>query len=232
MASRPRLFFRPSETTVTKLSAVTLLPATRRAAHGRTRFLLSLPYANPSMPRASDPNRCLASECEPIGRALQFLSPADNRQPNKRSRPLAEPELTLDDATRSTRLVSEEDKNDIHSTYARWVANGRKKSDSPIPMLCEKYKVGPRYPEQLYNKVMKKGGVNNNFQNSGRPRVYGEETTELVVQAIRAARQKQRKAPVRAIARSIKKDTRGKLAPSRSTLQGLESCEQTFTLRV
>ena len=218
MAPRPQLFSRPPETAVTKLATVTMLPCYPTCTARTHDILLSLPYAIQSMPRASDPNRCLASECEPIGRSPGFLSPAENQGLKRKSPPATAADLTHGDKIEPLRLHLDEVKRDIVQRYEAWLRSGKRAVDSPIAALMEEYKCGRNYPKNQYEKLLANGTLENLWSTNGRPLKYGEETEAQIIDAIREKRNKQKKASCREISRKMKKENRKKPAPSASTV--------------
>lgn len=174
------------------------------------------------MPRSSDPNRCLASECEPIGRAFGFTSPAENRQQDRQLPPATKIADTQSGDLEASRLHDDESKRDIVTQYGAWLARGKRNYDSPIPALIEKYNCDRTYPKKLYDKFISRCTVDNNWNKQGRPLVYDEEMKGTVVDIIRAEREKQHTASCRKISRTIKKKNRKQPAPCAKTVNNMK----------
>ena len=218
MAPRPQLFFRPSETTVTIVNNFSLLPCYRPCAPHARHFLLDLPYDLHSMPRSSDPNRCLASECEPMGRSPGFISPAEKQRPNRQQPADTDVQMTDAAGDEATRLHADEVKHEIIKRYEAWLRTGKHKSDSPIAGIVEEFEVHANYPKKLYDKFIQNGRLANDWNTNGRPLKYREEIDAKITEVVRTKRKQQKKASCRYIARTLKKENKKKPSPSYSTI--------------
>ena len=146
------------------------------------------------------------------------MSPVDNAQLHRERPPSTGAPHTLMDKVDSTRLHLDEVKRDIVQQYEAWLRSGKRLVDSPIAELMEKYGCARTYPTKLYNQFIARCSVENQWNENGRPLVYGEETDAKIVGAIRAKRSEQKIASCRYISRNIKKENRRKPAPSKNTV--------------
>ena len=116
------------------------------------------------MPCASDPNRCSASERAIINTDRRPTARADrgrgSRGPGR--------------SVLGKRTLADEAKLDIFQHSSAWVISGQRKTDSPIPMLCETYACNSQCPKRLYDKVMGHGSRQQPVLGRAPPGVFRE----------------------------------------------------------
>ena len=140
------------------------------------------------MPRGSDPNRCQASEVEPLAVARTRRGAAPPSPPAAQIiRPHQEPEEeAAEGEDEVSRLFDDDAKMDIFNKYAAWIKAGKIPADSPIDDLVNEHGCDRTYPSKLYKKVMKNGTIDNQWA-GGRPPIYSANAREQVVGKIREA---------------------------------------------
>ena len=121
-------------------------------------------FLRSSMPRRSDPNRCRASEIEPLSRTKPTRAcarPAAASEPphTPQSRVRRPQPESRDSAVQGSRQLSEDQRTVIFRRYSWWLADGKLEAESPIAALMQEFTVGRQYPKRLYDKVMKHGNV-------------------------------------------------------------------------
>jgi len=162
-------------------------------------------------------NHCLAGNIHILGDS----SPVVVRGKRRRN---ADDEVTeggrVSPRKKKLRLHVTDDKIDILNAYVKWKEGGSKEVDSPIAQLKEKYKCHRNYPAKLYNKVLKTGGVMNQWetQPTGRPVEYGEEVWDEMVLIIREHRARQLAPSGRTIHNQLLKTYQVKDVPSITTI--------------
>lgn len=160
------------------------------------------------MPRRCDPNRCAASEVEPLSltRGRRDCAPPSS-PPASRIRP-GRPPRDEDEAVEAagSRLLDNNAKLSIFKTYHEWKLGGSKKSESVIPDLVSKYGIHRTYPKRLYDKVLKAGSVDNKWSKSGRPGEFTPEMWDTMQKLIREKRKVHKKASLTAIKAELTKE--------------------------
>ena len=169
------------------------------------------------MPRGSDPNRCQASEVEPLAVARTRRGAAPPSPPAAQIiRPHQEPEEeAAEGEDEVSRLFDDDAKMDIFNKYAAWIKAGKIPADSPIDDLVNEHGCDRTYPSKLYKKVMKNGTIDNQWNPLGRPPIYSANAREQVVGKIREAREKQKVYSLRSVATKLQKQRKKKPAPKK-----------------
>ena len=174
-----------------------------------------------TMPRRSDPNRCRASEIEPLAVSRPRRAGTVPQTPELQVRP-ARPSATQPtdhEEAKETRIHADDAKKEMFRRYAAWIASGKKRADSPIDDLVNEYECDRHHPKRLYDKVLENGTVENQWD-GGRPESFSPECWNAMVDIVRSFRTKQRKASTRVIAATLKKQRKkaGKKAPSHTAV--------------
>ena len=123
------------------------------------------------MPQNADKNRCRKDE---IAHILPLAVTRPRRGPAPPSPPVAQvrravpPRDDNEEEDTSTRLFTMEQKKDMFRRYFEWVEAGKIRADSPIDELVEAYGCSRAYPKRLFDKVLKNGTAENQWD-GGRP---------------------------------------------------------------
>ena len=175
------------------------------------------------MPRASDGNRCRASEIEDLGLTAAQARPRRGATAPETPKARNNSAPPIPAARRSPRveesvnkLRSMDDKVEILRRYSEWVAGGKVKSECPNRDLVEQYGCSINEPKRLYDKVLETGTVDNNWHQ--REQGYPDAIWDEMVTIIREHRSRQRVASLRKIESSLKKTSKGKPTPGRKLI--------------
>ena len=141
------------------------------------------------MPRASDGNRCRASEIEDLGLTAAQARPRRGATAPETPKARNNSAPPIPAARRSPRveesvnkLRSMDDKVEILRRYSEWVAGGKVKSECPNRDLVEQYGCSINEPKRLYDKVLETGTVDNNWhqREQGYPDAIWDEMVTII----------------------------------------------------
>ena len=124
-----------------------------------TFVLLNAKLAQIHMSLRSDPNRCAAWAVEPLlplsltrKRRIGNVPATPPPRPAKRVREQAPPASPRLPSPRLKRLREDDEKVDMLRRYSQWVADGKRRGESPATALNEEYGCNISYPKRLYDK--------------------------------------------------------------------------------
>ena len=156
-------------------------------------------------------NACAAAEI------LELTPPPVTPAAPTRKRRSGESDRLVDPPTKS-RLIKRDVKVLILKAYTNWLDRGSPR-DGTIKNLAKEYEVRKEYPKDLYDKVLTKGCVDNQWHMAGRPNDIPEKVWEEMIKICRERRLNQVTASSKLVSAILKKRLPKLKTPSPSTVR-------------